>query len=331
MGSGDHTWVFRLAWQVLFYLLSILLAQSSLHLCFDPPIACLLSSPRLFCHNQPFYALRQDFRLSWSWLYSQECLRTPHLLAPTSQVIIGSASTPGYALFFLFSPMLVGLEPEPVWFHIILLWTAFTKNSPWCSDLSNGGGGGWGQTTVHPSTQTLSSKQVYSSILCHNCGSLCWNQYQNAHWRAYFSSTSISCFRSNPCFHIFQPSGRQVQVGIMFLLSRQVWEPWSQTGSLAAVRCLFRWWGLPQPLLWAQETHAWCACFVLLCHAMVQCHLKLVVLEGMNCLSFLPLSTIVLNPATTVCQHNVEYGKEGYYQLWLKVIVRGVRSGLQLF
>ena len=56
-------------------------------------------------------------------------------------------------------------------------------------------------------------------------------------WLAYFSFTSVSYFRNSPCSHIFQPSGRQVQVGIMFLLSRQVWR---QTGSLAAARCLFQ-------------------------------------------------------------------------------------------
>lgn len=120
------------------------------------------------------------------------------------------------------------------------------------------------------------------------------------YWLGYFNSTSISCFRNNSCSHIFQPSGRQVQVGIMFLLSRQVWESWSQTGSLTAVRCLFRWWVLPQPLHWAQGTHGMTGYFFSLYQDMVQCHLKLSILEGTNCFSFLPLSTIVSNPDTSV-------------------------------
>jgi hypothetical protein len=85
-------------------------------------------------HNQPVYVLRQDFRLAWNWLYSQECLWTPNLPASPSQAVtIGECLNSRLCSFCC--PMLAGLELELLWFHVTLFCTAFTKSSWWCSDL----------------------------------------------------------------------------------------------------------------------------------------------------------------------------------------------------
>lgn len=152
------------------------------------------------------------------------------------------------------------------------------------------------------------------------------------HWLAYFSFTSVSCFRNSPCSYIFQPSGRQVQVGIMFLLSRQVWESWSQTGSLAAARCLFQ--VMRSTTVFAVSTgDPWGGQVLYL--ALPCCsgtgspeagHP-----EGRNCLSFSPLSTIVFNPGMYGLSAQCGIGKERILPVMVEGHYWGVRSGLQLF
>lgn len=126
--------------------------------------------------------------------------------------------------------------------------------------------------------------------------------------------------------------GRQVQVGIMFLLSRQVWESWSQTGSLAVARCLFQ--VMRCTTAFAMSTgDPWVSgCFIWLSHAtMVQCHLKLAILEGRNCLCFPPLSTIVFNPGIYGLSAQCGIGKGRILPVMVEGHCQGVRSGLQLF
>jgi hypothetical protein len=80
-----------------------------------------------------------------------------------------------------------------------------------------------------------------------------------------------------------------------------------------------RWWDTPQPLQWPY--HA----------TVVQCHLKLAILEGRNCLSLPSLSTVVFNPGMYGLSAQLGIGKERILPVMVEGHCQGVRSGLQLF